>query len=292
MGSSPTRCVVCPGRAWGGGLAEAGVPHLPRSGTEKGKSCPDLVLRESPLRWESSPSWPPKETRPLPLGSSQSDTGDGSREAGVRAVVPPGPFLCPQDSVSCRLVFLLMQYCVAANYYWLLVEGVYLYTLLALSVFSEQRIFRLYLSIGWGKARRPYIPTPTCGTRQDAGGRVPLKVALVLRAHCWAGAGLPDSSLLGTGLAAHGVRATLPLFITFSLNGSQIHCIHHSPAPSSNPPAPKAPGTEPTPTSPEQRGQEGEGDLGPQWESLGGQRAVALSHNGNERVRGRRGHGS
>ncbi|XP_066862234.1 glucagon-like peptide 1 receptor isoform X3 [Kogia breviceps] len=55
-----------------------------------------------------------------------------------------------QDSLGCRLVFLLMQYCVAANYYWLLVEGVYLYTLLALSVFSEQRIFRLYLSIGWG----------------------------------------------------------------------------------------------------------------------------------------------
>lgn len=45
-----------------------------------------------------------------------------------------------------------MQYCVAANYYWLLVEGVYLYTLLALSVFSEQRVFRLYLTIGWGKA--------------------------------------------------------------------------------------------------------------------------------------------
>ncbi|XP_045861743.1 glucagon-like peptide 1 receptor [Meles meles] len=55
-----------------------------------------------------------------------------------------------QDSLGCRLVFLLMQYCVAANYYWLLVEGVYLYTLLAFSVFSEQRIFRLYLSIGWG----------------------------------------------------------------------------------------------------------------------------------------------
>ncbi|XP_036763040.1 glucagon-like peptide 1 receptor isoform X1 [Manis pentadactyla] len=55
-----------------------------------------------------------------------------------------------QDSLGCRLVFLLMQYCVAANYYWLLVEGVYLYTLLALSVFSEQRVFRRYLSIGWG----------------------------------------------------------------------------------------------------------------------------------------------
>ncbi|XP_008589499.1 PREDICTED: glucagon-like peptide 1 receptor, partial [Galeopterus variegatus] len=54
------------------------------------------------------------------------------------------------DSLGCRLVFLLMQYCVAANYYWLLVEGVYLYTLLAFSVFSEQRVFRLYLTIGWG----------------------------------------------------------------------------------------------------------------------------------------------
>ncbi|XP_029448783.1 glucagon-like peptide 1 receptor [Rhinatrema bivittatum] len=55
-----------------------------------------------------------------------------------------------QESLSCRLVFVMMQYCVAANYYWLLVEGVYLHTLLALAVFSEQRIFRLYLCIGWG----------------------------------------------------------------------------------------------------------------------------------------------
>lgn len=52
-------------------------------------------------------------------------------------------------------MFLLMQYCVAANYYWLLVEGVYLHTLLAFPVFSEQRAFRLYLSIGWGKATGP-----------------------------------------------------------------------------------------------------------------------------------------
>uniref|UniRef100_A0A8D2ILH0 Glucagon like peptide 1 receptor n=1 Tax=Varanus komodoensis TaxID=61221 RepID=A0A8D2ILH0_VARKO len=55
-----------------------------------------------------------------------------------------------QESFSCRLIFVMMQYCVTANYYWLLVEGMYLYTLLALSVFSEQRIFRLYLCIGWG----------------------------------------------------------------------------------------------------------------------------------------------
>ncbi|XP_068929713.1 glucagon-like peptide 1 receptor isoform X1 [Petaurus breviceps papuanus] len=55
-----------------------------------------------------------------------------------------------QESLSCRLVFIMMQYCVAANYYWLLVEGIYLYTLLVLSVFSERRVFRLYIFIGWG----------------------------------------------------------------------------------------------------------------------------------------------
>lgn len=86
--------------------------------------------------------------------SSWGRTGRGVRKSRGRSrvVVPWGPFLCPQNSLGCRLVFLLMQYCVAANYYWLLVEGVYLYTLLALSVFSEQRVFRLYLTIGWGKA--------------------------------------------------------------------------------------------------------------------------------------------
>jgi len=61
----------------------------------------------------------------------------------------------------------MMQYCVAANYYWLLVEGMYLYTLLVLSVFSEQRIFRLYLCIGWGKLIFPYVrlwlPAPADG---------------------------------------------------------------------------------------------------------------------------------
>lgn len=44
-----------------------------------------------------------------------------------------------------------MQYCVGANYYWLLVEGLYLHNLLALVAFSEQRFFCGYLLIGWGK---------------------------------------------------------------------------------------------------------------------------------------------
>ncbi|XP_078720580.1 glucagon-like peptide 1 receptor isoform X1 [Lampetra fluviatilis] len=58
--------------------------------------------------------------------------------------------LAHQESAACKAVFVLMQYCVAANYYWLLVEGVYLHTLLALAVFSERRSFKAYVAIGWG----------------------------------------------------------------------------------------------------------------------------------------------
>uniref|UniRef100_A0A3Q0SZX7 Glucagon receptor n=1 Tax=Amphilophus citrinellus TaxID=61819 RepID=A0A3Q0SZX7_AMPCI len=51
---------------------------------------------------------------------------------------------------SCRVAQVLMQYCVGANYYWLLVEGLYLHNLLALVAFSENRFFCGYLLIGWG----------------------------------------------------------------------------------------------------------------------------------------------
>ncbi|XP_020363302.1 glucagon receptor [Oncorhynchus kisutch] len=51
---------------------------------------------------------------------------------------------------GCRVAQVLMQYCVGANYYWLLVEGLYLHNLLVLMVFSENSYFCGYLFIGWG----------------------------------------------------------------------------------------------------------------------------------------------
>uniref|UniRef100_A0A668UWS1 Gastric inhibitory polypeptide receptor n=1 Tax=Oreochromis aureus TaxID=47969 RepID=A0A668UWS1_OREAU len=51
---------------------------------------------------------------------------------------------------SCLVAQVLMHYCVGANYYWLLVEGLYLHNLLALMAFSENRFFGGYLLIGWG----------------------------------------------------------------------------------------------------------------------------------------------
>ncbi|KAM8843656.1 glucagon receptor isoform 1-T1 [Synchiropus picturatus] len=50
----------------------------------------------------------------------------------------------------CRSAVVMMQYSVMANNYWLLVEGIYLHSLLVITVFSERKYFYMYLTIGWG----------------------------------------------------------------------------------------------------------------------------------------------
>lgn len=52
--------------------------------------------------------------------------------------------------VGCKLSLVFFQYCIMANFYWLLVEGLYLHTLLV-AIFSHSRHFVAYLLIGWGK---------------------------------------------------------------------------------------------------------------------------------------------
>ncbi|KAF5911423.1 hypothetical protein HPG69_004344 [Diceros bicornis minor] len=62
----------------------------------------------------------------------------------------------PSSWVGCKLSLVLFQYCIMANFYWLLVEGLYLHTLLV-AIFSPSRRFVAYLLIGWG------IPTVCIG---------------------------------------------------------------------------------------------------------------------------------
>ncbi|XP_029692324.1 glucagon receptor [Takifugu rubripes] len=55
-----------------------------------------------------------------------------------------------ETMICCRIAFVMMQYSIMANSYWLLVEGIYLHNLLVITVFTERNYFKIYLCIGWG----------------------------------------------------------------------------------------------------------------------------------------------
>ncbi|XP_063657992.1 gastric inhibitory polypeptide receptor isoform X1 [Pan troglodytes] len=82
-----------------------------------------------------------------------------------RLLPQPGPYLGDQAPAlwnqalaACRTAQIVTQYCVGANYTWLLVEGVYLHSLLVLVGGSEEGHFRYYLLLGWGAPALFVIP--------------------------------------------------------------------------------------------------------------------------------------
>uniref|UniRef100_UPI0037E94F0C calcitonin gene-related peptide type 1 receptor n=1 Tax=Semicossyphus pulcher TaxID=241346 RepID=UPI0037E94F0C len=60
--------------------------------------------------------------------------------------------------VSCKVLAVLYQYMLTANYFWMLCEGIYLHTLIIVAVFvGEQQLFWYYV-LGWGF---PIVPATT-----------------------------------------------------------------------------------------------------------------------------------
>ncbi|XP_043822427.1 pituitary adenylate cyclase-activating polypeptide type I receptor isoform X4 [Dromiciops gliroides] len=57
---------------------------------------------------------------------------------------------CFLSTVECKAVMVFFHYCVMANYFWLFIEGLYLFTLLVETFFPERRYFYWYSIIGWG----------------------------------------------------------------------------------------------------------------------------------------------
>ncbi|XP_029862338.1 gastric inhibitory polypeptide receptor-like isoform X5 [Aquila chrysaetos chrysaetos] len=79
-----------------------------------------------------------------------------TRDALLQRRLRPGPghplqLLGQQQAVTgCRLAQALTQYCVGANYGWLLAEGLFLHKLLVLAAFSGERCLPAFLLLGWG----------------------------------------------------------------------------------------------------------------------------------------------
>lgn len=56
-----------------------------------------------------------------------------------------------QIVLLCKFSKVCMEYCVACNYFWLLVEAVFLHTLLFTAVLTKRRLLKKYMLLGWGK---------------------------------------------------------------------------------------------------------------------------------------------
>ncbi|XP_054622533.1 pituitary adenylate cyclase-activating polypeptide type I receptor-like isoform X2 [Dunckerocampus dactyliophorus] len=57
---------------------------------------------------------------------------------------------CSMSTMACKSAVAFFQFSILANYFWLLVEGMYLQTLLALTFVSQRKYFWWYILIGWG----------------------------------------------------------------------------------------------------------------------------------------------
>jgi len=59
--------------------------------------------------------------------------------------------------IGCKVVVTLFLYFLATNYYWILVEGLYLHSLIFMTFFSDRKYLWGFTLIGWGEFGFIYI---------------------------------------------------------------------------------------------------------------------------------------
>ncbi|XP_078702833.1 parathyroid hormone 2 receptor-like isoform X1 [Branchiostoma floridae x Branchiostoma belcheri] len=55
-----------------------------------------------------------------------------------------------RSTPGCKVVQTIFMYFMATNYFWILVEGLYLHNLIFFSVFTERKVLKWFVAIGWG----------------------------------------------------------------------------------------------------------------------------------------------
>lgn len=58
--------------------------------------------------------------------------------------------LCFCSQIGCKIAVTLFLYFLATNYYWILVEGLYLHSLIFMTFFSDRKYLWGFTLIGWG----------------------------------------------------------------------------------------------------------------------------------------------
>lgn len=66
--------------------------------------------------------------------------------------------------VACKAVMVFFHYCVMSNYFWLFIEGLYLFTLLVETFFPERRYFYWYTIVGWGEFLKRQLSVHTANS--------------------------------------------------------------------------------------------------------------------------------
>ncbi|NP_001291451.1 vasoactive intestinal polypeptide receptor 2 isoform 2 precursor [Homo sapiens] len=180
---------------------ETKCAELLRSQTEKHKACSGV--------WDNITCWRPAnvgETVTVPCPKvfsnfyskagniSKNCTSDGWSETFPDFVDACG-YSDPEDEskVGCKLSLVFLQYCIMANFFWLLVEGLYLHTLLV-AMLPPRRCFLAYLLIGWGlptvcigawTAARLYLEDTGCWDTNDHSVpwwviRIPILISIIV----------------------------------------------------------------------------------------------------------------